>query len=527
VKIRNKANRAVIVGAGPGGLASAMLLARAGMDVTVLERRDRVGGRTSTLGSGGFRFDLGPTFFLYPQVLREIFRMCGRSLDDEIELIRLDPHYSLRFENGGEIRATADLDRMAEQIASISPSDACGLRPYIEDNRRKLAAFKTILESPFNGAADLLRLPLLKILPLLRPGSSVDGDLDRHFSDPRVRLAFSFQSKYLGMSPFQCPSLFTILSFLEYEYGVFHPRGGCGAVTEAMARIARDLGVDIRLDEPVEGIEFDGRRATGVRTPAGRYACDALVINADFARAMSRLVPDRLRRRWTDRKLAAKKYSCSTFMMYLGVEGEVDLDHHTIWLADDYRENLADIETHHRLSANPSFYVQNPVVTDPGMAPKGMSALYVLVPVTHQHPHVDWSASMPAFRALTLRQLAKVGLHDLENRIRFEKIVTPATWETDLEIYRGATFNLTHSLDQMLHLRPRNRFEDLEGVYLVGGGTHPGSGLPVIFESARISSRLLADDLGLSPSWEAEDAEPQTPPVAWSPALPGRASAVR
>ena len=354
------------------------------------------------------------------------------------------------------------------------------------------------LESAFLGWQDLVQARLLKMLPMLRPHQSVDTYLKRFFTDDRVRLAFCFQSKYLGMSPFRCPSLFSILSFLEYEYGVFHPIGGCSALTAAMARVAKRLGVEIRLDEPVEQILFAGKRAVGVRTTQGTHRADAVVVNADFARAMERLVPDHLRRRWTNRKLAKKKYSCSTFMMYLGIEGKFDLPHHTIHIAKDYAKNLEDIEDRHVLSDDPSFYVQNACVTDPGLAPRGHSTLYVLAPVTHQHPNVDWSKERTRYRELLFRQIRKAG-YDLDpGRIRYERVITPADWDTRYEIYRGATFNLAHSLDQMLHLRPHNRFEDLEGVYLVGGGTHPGSGLPVIFESARISSKLLLEDLGMN-----------------------------
>jgi len=267
-----------------------------------------------------------------------------------------------------------------------------------------------------------------------------------------------------------------------------------------MARVAFDLGVEIHLNEPVEEILFTGRRATGVRTARRTLRGDALVINADFARAMERLVPDRLRRRWSNRQLAKKKYSCSTFMMYLGIEGRYDpLAHHNIYIAENYRQNLREIEQEHILSADPSFYVQNASATDPTLAPPGMSTLYVLVPVTHQHPNVDWTREKVAFRARTLKQLEKIGLIGLENRIRYERVVTPADWDRQHEIYRGATFNLAHNFGQMLHLRPHNRFEDVAGIYLVGGGTHPGSGLPVIFESARITSRLVAEDLGAAP----------------------------
>jgi phytoene desaturase len=497
----------VIIGAGPGGLATAMLLAQAGLRVTLLERQSQVGGRTTTLESNGFRFDLGPTFFLYPQVLESIFAAVGRDLWHELELIRLDPQYHLIFGAGGELRATPHVERMKRDIAALCPADAAQFRRFMDDNQVKFQQFKPCLESPYLGWRDVFSNRMLGLLPLLRPWLSLDQELARYFHDPRVRLAFSFQSKYLGMSPYRCPSLFSILSYLEYGHGVFHPIGGCGAVTDCMARIAREMGVEILLGEDVSEIAFDGRRAVGARTATRTYAADALVINADFARAMTRLVPDRLRRRWKDRRIARKRFSCSTFMLYLGIEGRYDhLGHHTIYLDQDYVQNLRDIEDRHVLSANPSFYVQNACVTDPSLAPPGMSTLYVLVPVTHEHPNVDWSLERDRFRALVLERLAKVGIKGIESRIRFERVITPSEWNSRYEIHSGATFNLAHNLSQMLHLRPRNRFEDLDGVFLVGGGTHPGSGLPVIFESARITSRLLVEELGVS--GECRELEP-------------------
>jgi phytoene desaturase len=494
--------RVVIVGAGPGGLAAALLLARAGLQVQVLERQPHVGGRTSTLHGGGFRFDLGATFFLYPRVLREIFALCGRNLDREISLVRLDPQYHLIFGGGGDLFATPDVRRMEKTLARLCPADAGQLGRFLADNRAKLTGFRHVLENPFESWRDLLRPSVLKLLPLLHPWRSLDGELRRYFRDPRVRLAFSFQSKYLGMSPFHCPSLFSILSFLEYEHGVFHPVGGCGAVSQAMARVAREMGVEIRLNEEVGEVLLEGRRAVGVRTARRRYAADALVINADFAQAMTRLIPNHLRRRWTDQRIAGKRFSSSTFMLYLGLGGRLDhLAHHTIYMARDYARNLEEIEKKHILSEDPSFYVQNACVTDPSLAPPGHCTLYVLVPVTHQHPNVDWARERDQFRARVLRQLEKVGLSNLQRQIRWQHVVTPADWERRQGIYCGATFNLAHNLGQMLHRRPHNRFEDLDGVYLVGGGTHPGSGLPVIYESARISARLLLQDLGLPFEW--------------------------
>jgi len=488
--------RVIIIGAGPGGLASAMLLAKGGTEVVVLEKQPRVGGRTSVIESDGYRFDLGPTFFLYPQILQEIFREVGRDLFQEVPMTKLDPQYRITFGAGGELNAMPDLERMTAEIAKLSPADAPGFRRFMEYNRVKLQKFAPCLQMPFPGWRSLLSLRLLMVLPFLKPWKSLHAELAGYFKDPRLQLAFTFQSKYLGMSPFQCPSLFSILSFLEYEHGIWHPTGGCNAITRNLARVAQELGVKIQLNTAVDEILFAGRRAVGVRTAQGELRADAVMLNADFAHAITTLVPDRLRRRWSDARVAKKDFSCSTFMLYLGVEGKFDhLAHHNIYVAKDYRRNLDEIERNHVLSDDPSFYVENPVRTDATMAPPGHSALYVLLPVTHQHPNVDWNQERARYRNVALRQLEKLGITDIGRRIRFERVVTPADWEGKLDIYRGATFNLSHSFSQMLHLRPQNRFEEFDGMYLVGGGTHPGSGLPVIFESARISSKLLLEEL--------------------------------
>lgn len=494
---------AVVVGAGPGGLAAAMLLAHAGVKVTVVERLPFVGGRTSAIQADGYRFDLGPTFFLYPRVLERIFAAVGRDLWTDVPMARLDPQYRVIFgTTGGQIDCTPNLDVMAERVAKLNPTDGANVKRFILENRVKLERFRPALESPFQKWTDLLSPDLVKLLPLLRPWASVDDELRRYFADPRVRLAFTFQSKYLGMSPFNCPSLFSILSYLEYDFGVWHPTGGCSAVSDRMGELAEDMGVDFRLGEEVTEVLFDGRKAVGVKTAEGEYRGDALVINADFAHAMTKLVPNRLRKNWTDEKIAKKRFSCSTFMMYLGMDGPApEIPHHTIYTSEDYIGNLDDIENAHRLSADPSVYVQNACVTDPDLAPKGRHTLYVLSPVTHQHRSVDWAKETPAFRAKVYSQLKKLGLEDVERRVRYEKILTPAGWQHDYHIFKGATFNLAHNLGQMLHLRPRNRFDELPGVYLVGGGTHPGSGLPVIYESARITSRLLLNDLGMDTVW--------------------------
>ena len=478
-----------------------MLLQAAGCRVTLLEARQRVGGRTSSHEEDGYRFDNGPTFFLYPEILESIFEVAGRNLRDEIELMKVDPLYRVHYGDGTTLDATDDITELSRRVGEISPQDAAAVPRFFADNDDKFKAFVPFLQKAFLSTTSLIDMDLIRTLPQLAPWRMLDAELERYFVDERVRMAFSFQALYLGMTPKSCPSMFSILPLIEYRYGVYHPRGGCGAVMDTMERVCREMGVDVRVDEPVTGIDFAGRRATAVHTGQGRYDADAVVINADFAHAMRNLVPDHLRKRWKDSAIEKKRYSCSTFMMYLGLEGTMpDIAHHNVYVPNDYQAHLDDIDAGVDMTPDPAFYAQNGCLTDPTLAPEGHSTLYLLMPVAHENDasSIDWSAELPRYRKLAHEQLERIGFEDVERRTRYERILTPTRWRDDFSVYKGATFNLTHNFGQMLNFRPHNRFEDLDGVYLVGGGTHPGSGLPTIFESARISVRLLCEELGIA-----------------------------
>ena len=506
-----------VVGAGPGGLTAAMLAAASGCRVTLFERRETVGGRTSRVevrGSNGmdYRFDRGPTFYLMPYVLDEIFAAAGRRLVDHAELTRLDPMYRLIIgrKDGREpltLDATQDIEAMSRRIARVNPADGEAFARFIADQRTKLRLSEPILRSPMRSPLDLVNIESLKVLPHLKPHKTVHQLLGEYFTDEYVKLAVCFQSKYLGMSPFECPSLFTILPLIEYEYGVWHPRGGCHALCEAMAGILEEGGAEIRLGSSVDEILFTGQRATGVVSGGERHEFDAVIVNADTTHALKTMIPEAMRRRgatagYADAKLDAKRYSCSTYMLYLGVEGEIDLPHHTIHTSETYDDNLRDITERGRLSDDPSIYLCNPSRTDPTLAPEGHSSLYVLVPTPNTQPgtdgvKIDWSAEAPNLRRRAFQKMEDVfGLTGIESRVRAEVELTPADWEA-MGINHGATFNLAHNLTQMLHWRPQNRLKGYERLYLVGGGTHPGSGLPTIFLSSQISARLLCEDLGL------------------------------
>lgn len=503
-----------VVGAGPGGLSAAVLLAARGCRVTICEAQDDIGGRTGQIRleteGGTYHFDRGPTFFLMPYVLDEIFAAAGRKSSDYLTMTRLDPMYRLMIGRTGReplvLDTTQDLKRMAARIRPHAPADADRFERFINENRAKLDVFEPILRRAILKPADLLDPTMLRALPRLGPTKSVHDDIARHIKDEHVRLAVCFQSKYLGMSPFDCPSLFTILPYIEYAYGVWHPEGGCHAVMRALADLARDLGVDIKTATPVEQVTFTGKKATGLVIDGQETRFDAVVVNADATWALRNLVPASVRpKRFSDDTLNSKKYSCSTAMLYLGLDGAVDLPHHTIYTSTNYAENLANISDNHALTDDPSIYVCNPGRTDPTMAPAGKSALYILVPTPSNQLNgkygdkapIDWQAQRPRLRREIFEQLGQVfQIPDALQRARAELLLTPDDWQ-GMNISFGATFNLAHNLGQMLHKRPGNRVQGLDRLYLVGGGTHPGSGLPTIFLSAQISTKLLAEDLGL------------------------------
>ncbi len=510
-----------IIGAGPGGLSTAMLLAAAGLDVTIFESQPVVGGRTRRLEAGPFSFDCGPTFFMMPYVLEEIFSAVGMATSDFVEMKRLDPMYRLLIgdEHGGaptRIDATGDLQKMAAQLDRIQPGDGAAFHRFIADNRRKLALMEPILRSPIRGLADLLNLDTLKAAPVLRPWESIHTHLKRYFKSDQARLSMCFQSKYLGMSPFECPSLFSILPFIEYEYGVWHPIGGCNALTTAMAQACTLLGARIETASPVSRILFDGKRANGVVVHSTERRFDHIVINADATWALKNLIPESLRPRgYRDAAIDAKRYSCSTFMLYLGLDGKVDLPHHTIYTSTKYRQNLADIGEG-RVSEDTSFYVCNPSRTDSTLAPDGDSALYVLVPTANTKAAqdgapIDWNVAAPKLRDETLQRLETVmGVPDAARRVKAEIVCTPDDWRAQ-NINHGATFNLAHNITQMLHQRPQHKLQGFENLWMVGGGTHPGSGLPVIFLASEITSRLLCAQCGVKSPLDEPLARLRTP----------------
>jgi phytoene desaturase len=300
------------------------------------------------------------------------------------------------------------------------------------------------------------------------------------------------------MSAWECPGAFALLPYIEHAFGVWHTMGGLSEISEAMAKVCIELGVDMRLGTPAKQLLLSGKRVKGAELPNGeKIWADETILNADFGYAMKNLVPPGVLKKYSPTNVDKREYSCSTFMLYLGLDKVYDLPHHTIFFAEDYKSNIEDIFKIKTLSKDLSFYVRNASVTDPTLAPEGHSALYVLVPVPNLTAPIDWEKNKEPFREQVIKALETTGgMHDLRDHIQEEIVYSPQTWE-NMNIQFGATFNLAHSLNQMMYLRPRNKFEELDNCYLVGGGTHPGSGLPMIYESGRIAANLISREHGV------------------------------
>jgi phytoene desaturase len=508
--MQTKDKHIIIVGAGPGGLTAGMLLSYLGFRVSIYEKDSRIGGRNQAIVQNGFTFDTGPTFLNLPFILKDLFSLVGKKIDDYLTLTLLDPLYRLAFYDK-TIYPTTDQTKMKDQIRSIFPGNENGLERFMKEEEKRLRALFPCLQTDYSSLSSFFSLKLIKAIPWISIHRSLFNNLGRYFNDDDLKICFTFQSKYLGMSPWNCPALFTILSFMEHKYGVAHVEGGLNKISEAMAKIISEFGGSIHTNAEVKQLIIKNKTVTGIELVNGEsISCDDVVINADFAYAMTHLVDKKILRKYTPEKLSKKQYSCSTFMTYLGINKTYDLNHHNIYFAKSYKKNIDTIFNSKELSEDFSFYIQNACLSDTTLAPNGKSTLYILVPVPNNFSRIDWTREKEPFYEKVIDTVIKrTGFTDLRQSIETRHIISPLEWENSYNVYKAAEFNLAHILPQMLYLRPHNKFEELDHCYLVGGGTHPGSGLPTIYESARISANLLCKKYN-RPQLKANDLDTYT-----------------
>ncbi len=494
-----RAARAVVIGAGLGGLASAMRLQSKGYAVTVIDRLDRPGGRGSSITRGGHRFDLGPTIVTVPQGLRALWAACGRDFDRDVTLHPMDPYYEIRWQDGSTFTMRGGDAAMEREVARLSPGDLEGYRKFLKDaEARYRFGYEDLGRRPMNRLLDLI-----KVLPKFawfRADRSVHAHAARRFRDPRLRFAFSFHPLFIGGDPFRVTSMYALVSHLEKAFGVHYAMGGVQAIARAMAGVIADRGGVLRLGEEVDEIAVTAGRAAGVVLAGGeRIAADIVVSNADAGHTYSRLLRHRPRRRWTDARLKRTRWSMGLFVWYFGTRGTRRkwraVGHHTIVVGPRYREHIRDIFIRGRLADDMSLYVHRPSVTDPSVAPEGDDTFYVLSPVPHLgHANgVDWAAEAEPYRRKMLAMLEERLLPGLSGHFCESLVFTPETFRDRYLSPLGAGFSIEPRILQSAWFRPHNVSEELPGLYLAGAGTHPGAGVPGVIGTAEVLAQLVPD----------------------------------
>jgi phytoene desaturase len=487
-----KGTRAVVIGSGFGGLAAAIRLGARGWDVTVLERHDQPGGRARVFRDGGFVFDAGPTVITAPFLFEELWQLCGKKMSDHLDLRPVDPFYRIRFADGGVFDYSGDGERMKAQIAALSPEDVAGYERFVAMSQEIFdVGFERLAHVPFGSWLDMARIaPQMVRLESYR---TVYGLVEKFVKNDKLRQVLSFHPLLVGGNPFRTTSIYSLIPWLERKWGVHFPIGGTGALVRGLVDLVEGQGGRIRYGATVEEILVENGRTSGVRLADGEIVpADIVVSNADSAFMYRRMLPERYRRRWTDKKLGRARYSMSLFVWYFGTNRKYeDVAHHTILLGPRYRELLEDIFERRVLAEDFSLYLHRPTATDPNLAPPGCEGFYVLSPVPHLDAGIDWAERSEPYRKAIEAHLEQTVLPGLSRHVVASRWMTPQHFQDELLSERGAAFGLEPVLTQSAYFRPHNRSEEVEGLFLVGAGTHPGAGVPGVLSSARVLDGLV------------------------------------
>ena len=485
---------AVVIGSGFGGLAAAVRLGAKGYRVSVLEKLDAPGGRAYVHRQDGFTFDAGPTIITAPFLFEELWRLCGRRLADDVTLRPISPFYRIRFDDGAEFDCSGDAEAMREQIAWFSPRDVDGYENFLKASEAIFkVGFEQLGDVSFHSWKDMARI--VPAMLRLRSYRTVYDFVASFIRDERLRVVLSFHPLLIGGNPFTTTSIYCLIAFLERRWGVHFAMGGTGRLVEGLVGLIEGQGGSVRCASEVTEILTRQSVATGVRLASGETLHgDIVVSNADSAWTYKKLLPGIMRKRWTDRRIDRARYSMSLFVWYFGTRRRYeDVAHHTILLGPRYRGLLEDIFEHKVLAQDFSLYLHRPTATDPSLAPPGCDAFYVLSPVPHLESGIDWSLQAEPYRRRIEQALGEVMLPNLAREVVTSRILTPQDFQDRLLSYRGAAFGLEPILTQSAWFRPHNRSEEVERLFLVGAGTHPGAGLPGVLSSARVLDDIVPD----------------------------------
>ncbi len=484
-----KQTSVIVIGAGIAGITAAIHLAKAGLHVTVFEKNTHPGGRCDRLSRAGHHFDTGPTLFIMPLLYEAEFCAMGASTHEMLNLQQVDPTYHLVFDNGSRLELTADMKSMQKQLEIIQPGSFQGLQQYLLEGERN---YRLVLEKLVNRdiyrISDLFRVEYLALMYQLKPFVNHYRNMSAYFNDPCLKSAFTFQDIYTGLSPFEAPATFSLMPYTELIHGVWYPKGGMYSIIESLMDLARQVGVDFSFNSPIERIDVNATHASGVQVSGGpRVDGDIVIANADLPYVYEQLLPhDKYAK-----AITRKSFSCSTISFFWGVDKIYKaLEPHTLFLADDYRENFRSIALHNGLPGNPSMYIHAPARLDASMAPPQQDTLIAIIPVGHlsENANQNWAELKNVARQHIFKRLKTLGITDLEGHIKFEEVYTPPVWHKRYNLMKGATHGLSHKLTQMACFRPSNQHPRYQNLFFTGASTHPGTGIP----TGMVSGRLVA-----------------------------------
>jgi len=490
---------AVVIGAGFGGIAAAIRLQAAGVQTTIVDNRDKPGGRAYVYEKDGYTFDGGPTVVTDPCALEELFGLADRQMEDYVTLLPVDPFYQLCWEGGYKFDYNDDPEALKRQIREKNPCDVAGYDRFYEytkdvfhEGYEKLGAVPFLhFKSMISAAPQLMRL---------QSHRSVYDKVSSFIDDEQLRQAFSFHSLLVGGNPFATSSIYTLIHALERKWGVWFAKGGTGALIGGMVKLFTDLGGDIRLNCTAAEIIMNGDRAKGVRAEDGwQTDCDIVVSNADIVHTYNKLLKNHPRGKSYGNTLTKKRFSMSLFVIYFGLRAEhPELRHHMVLFGKRYRELIGEIFKGPDLPNDFSLYLHAPSVTDNSLAPEGRSAYYVLAPVPHLGAaDIDWEIEGPKYRDRIFEYLEAHYIPNLRRDLETSLILTPFGFRDEMNAYLGSAFSIEPILTQSAWFRPHNRDDVIDNLYIAGAGTHPGAGIPGVVASAKATAKLALADLGV------------------------------
>ncbi|MCE2803010.1 MAG: phytoene desaturase [Gemmatimonadota bacterium] len=485
--------RIIVIGSGFGGLSAAIRLRAQGHEVTVVEQRDKPGGRAYVYQQDGFTFDGGPTIITAPWLFDELFAEAGKKVADYVQIVPIDPFYQIRFEDGTVFRYNGDTTAIIEQIRKLNPDDVRGYRAFLKQSERVFGAGMSLIDKPFTTLMDMVKV--LPDLIRLRADRSVAGLTNRHIRDERLRQVFSFHPLLVGGNPFETTSIYTLIHHLEKTWGVWFAMGGTGKLVEAFVRCLEDIGGELRLSTTVDQIMVDERtgKANGVRLTSGEVLpADAVVSNGDVAFTYKHLIAPKWRKKNTDARIDGLDYSMSLMVIYFGTNKQYeDIAHHEIIMGPRYKGLLDEVFGSKTLAKDFSLYLHRPTATDPSLAPPGCDAWYVLSPVPHLGGPTDWRVTSQAYRDRIMQYLEDRYLPGLSKHLVTEHRIDPLHFRDTLSSHLGSAFSVQPTLLQSAWFRPHNKSEDIPNLYFAGAGTHPGAGLPGVISSGKIVADLI------------------------------------